>query len=257
MSDEPKPFLEHLEDFRTMLLKSVAVLAVNMMICLLFVRKILTLLQHPLAVAVGRHGGSVDKFLVSYNVMDTLTIIIQTGLMAGVVLALPFIFYFIGQFIFPALRPQERRMLLPAFTVGGGLFLCGVVFCYFMILPNTLDYMIELGQWIHVEARWTLLSYLSFVVQMMAAFGVAFELPLLISILSLLGLVTKSQLLGYWRHATVGIMIFAACMTPGDVFSMFMLAGPMLVLYFLSIGCAAWIERNRPVAPQPDETAYP
>ena len=246
LNDEPKPFFEHLEDFRTMLVRCISVLVVTIGLSLLFVRQILEFLQQPLALAAAKQGGSLKQFLFAFGVMDSLSIILKTGFMSGLIIALPFLLYFIGLFVLPALNFKERKMLLPAFAAGGLLFVGGAAFCYFLILPQALSYMINLGNWINVESHWPLDQYLSFVMQFLACVGLSFELPLVIVILSKLGIVSKAFLCRYRRHAFVLFLVFAMVITPSpDPFSMLALAGPMYVLYEISIFLAAWIERER------------
>ncbi|MDD5260414.1 MAG: twin-arginine translocase subunit TatC [Methylacidiphilales bacterium] len=246
LNDEPKPFFEHLEDFRTMLLRCITVLLVTTGLSLLFVRQILEFLQHPLVIAAAKQGGDIKQFLFAFGVMDSLSIILKTALMSGLILALPFLFYFIGLFILPALNLKERRLLLPAFAAGGILFLSGTAFCYFLILPQALTYMINLGNWINVRSNWPLDQYLSFVMQFLACVGLSFELPLVIIILAKLNIVNKPLLCRYRKHAFVLFLIFAMVITPSpDPFSMLALAGPMYVLYEISIFFTGWIDRDR------------
>ncbi|MDZ4789001.1 MAG: twin-arginine translocase subunit TatC [Blastochloris sp.] len=246
MKDESKPFLDHLEDLRWTIIKSVIALALSMGISLFFTDEILRLLEYPLKQAIEPTGKKVEDFLIMQNMMDPLTITIQTAISAGVILALPFILYFVGQFILPALSKRERNMILPTFTVGLILFLIGVIFCYFLILPQAIQVFIDWG----TSMRRTFLMpqdlYLGFILQMLIAFGLSFELPLVIIILSKLGIVSKKMLREHRRHVIVFIIIFAACVTPtSDPFSLAMLAVPMYLLYEISILCAVWIEHKK------------
>jgi sec-independent protein translocase protein TatC len=246
VSNDSKPFLEHLEDLRKMLFKSILALILSMGLCLVFVKQILTLLEHPLARAADLKGIKFNEMLIAYTPMSSLNTLMQTALMGGVIVALPFVLFFIGQFILPALTAREKRLLLPTFGIGALLFLGGVVFCYFLVLPQTLIYLIELGDWINLRFSWALDEYLSFVVQFLIAFGLSFELPLVIVILAKLGIVSKAFLTRYRRHSFLIIFVFATCMMPTtDLFSLMAMAGPMYLLYEISIYCVGWIEKDR------------
>jgi sec-independent protein translocase protein TatC len=246
VNNDSKPFLEHLEDLRKMLFRAIIALVACMGLCLVFVKPILLVLEHPLSQAAAKKGIEFDKLLIAYTPMSSLNTIMQTALMGGVILALPFVLFFVGQFILPALTPREKRLLLPTFGIGGLLFLGGVTFCYFLVLPQTLIYLIELGDWINLRFSWALDEYLSFIVQFLIAFGLSFELPLVIVILAKLGIVSKSFLTRYRRHSFLTIFIFTTCMMPTtDLFSLMAMAGPMYLLYEISIYCVGWIEKDR------------
>jgi len=244
--DTPKPFLEHLEDLRWTLVKSFIAVGLSMGLCWLFLRQIIELVKHPLQVVCEKKDIPIDEFLFTLNVVDPLTISIETGLFAGLILSLPFVFFFIGQFVLPALRPTEKKLLLPTFAAGGLLFVAGVMFCYFLILPQALRFFIEWNEWFGWRAQWPIQSYIGFVLQMVVAFGLSFELPLVIAVLAQLGIVSREKLGHYRRHAIVALVVFAACVTPtSDPFTLGMMFGPMYLLYEISIIVAGMIEKRR------------
>lgn len=246
LDDAPKPFLDHLEDLRRMILKSLGVLVFSMGLSCIYAQKILQLLQWPLFKALEGRKEKADDFLKTLDVMDAFSAILQTGLTAGLIFAAPIIFYFLAEFLLPALTPKERKMLLPGFFVGGFLFLVGAAFCYFFILSPAIIFFLELNQWIGAKAEWTLQNYLGFTLQMIAAFGLSFELPLVICILAKLGVISSTMLKTYRRHCAVLLVIFAACITPtSDVFSLLALFVPLYFLYEIGILGAVWIERSR------------
>jgi sec-independent protein translocase protein TatC len=246
INDSSKPFLEHLEDLRKMLFKSILALIVCMGLCLGFVKYILDILRHPLTVAAAEKKLAMSDLLVANTPMSPLNTIMQTALMGGLILALPFVLFFVGQFILPALTAREKRLLIPTFSVGAVLFLGGVAFCYFLILPQTLTYLMDLGDFTEQRVLWALDEYLGFIVQLLIAFGVSFELPLVIVILAKLGIVSKKFLAKYRRHAFLVIFIFTTCMMPTtDPWSLGAMAVPMYLLYEASIFCVGWIEKKR------------
>ncbi|GAB4245559.1 MAG: twin-arginine translocase subunit TatC [Candidatus Methylacidiphilales bacterium] len=244
--DEPKPFLDHLEDLRWMIIKSVITLALAMGLSCVFARELLYLLQWPLRRMAEVQGEQLETYLRTLQVMDAFSMVLQTGFVAGLVISLPFIFYFIAEFILPALHPRERRLLLPVFFFGGGLFLSGAFFCFILVLPNALGWMVDLNHWIGVRPEWTLQSYLGFTLQMLVAFGLSFELPLVMAVLAKLDIVTSTFFKTYRRHAVVVLLIFAACVTPtSDPYNLMLLFGPLYLLYEIGIWITLLIERRR------------
>jgi sec-independent protein translocase protein TatC len=125
---------------------------------------------------------------------------------------------------------------MPAFVAGGLLFLGGATFCYYIILPQTLQFFLDFNDWFGWSADWPIDRYIDFVLQMLIAFGVSFELPLLVIILALIGVIDYAFLKYYRRHMIVFLVVFAACVTPtSDPFNLFMLFGPMYFLYEISV----------------------
>jgi len=245
-AEKAMSFLEHLEELRWTLIKSIIALIAGMGLCWAGVRFIMGFLQAPLFQVLERKGQDPEDFLLSLNPVDPLTLSLQIGFFAGFIVAFPFIAFFIGQFVNPALRSKERLLLIPTFLAGLGLFLCGVFFCYFLILPKALSFFIDWAEWFGIRPQWPFTQYIGFVLQMIVAFGLSFELPLVIAILSQLGIVHSRDLGKYRRHAVVAIIIFAACVTPtSDPFTLGMMFGPMYLLYEGSILIARFIERGR------------
>ena len=134
LRDEAKPFLEHIEDLRRMLIKMLVVLAVMMGVAFAFQKRIVELIERPL-LAFDPERTSLTNF----GVADPLTIAIELSFYAGLVMAFPFLVLFLAEFILPALTSKERRMLYPAAAVSFGLFLVGVLFDYYCVLQQTHD----------------------------------------------------------------------------------------------------------------------
>ncbi|MGD9895945.1 MAG: twin-arginine translocase subunit TatC [Candidatus Methylacidiphilaceae bacterium] len=240
-SDE-KPFLDHLEDLRWMVFKALAALAVAAVVGFIETKPILGLLLDPLKKA-GEDPAKILRFL---GVVDPFTVQLQISFLTGIVLSLPAILYFVGEFLLPALTASEKRAVLPIFSAGALLFLLGGFFSYAILLPQTLRFFTQYSHNLGVETQWTLPNYLDFVIQMVVGFGLAFELPLVVVLLSYFGILHVGLLRRYRRHAIVAIVIASACITPSsDPFTLFLLAAPMYLLYELSLWIAIGIERKR------------
>jgi len=243
--DSPKGFIEHLEDLRGVIVRSIGVLVVTMTISAVYAREILMVLKEPLA----RAGQNPENFLSVLDVTGPVNIHLQISFVGGIIFALPFIFYFIGSYLLPALEDKERRFILPIFAAGVVLFLAGVLFCYYALLPNTIRVFIEYNDWFGFNTNWTISYYLDFVVNMLLVFGVCFELPLVVLFLNFIGVLSSKMLSDGRRHAVIIILMFAAVITPTpDALTLMMLAGPMYVLYEACIWLTWLKERTLPKA---------
>jgi sec-independent protein translocase protein TatC len=239
---DTKPFLAHLEDLRWTIIRCLAALVVGVIICGCLVRPILELLYNPLRAT----GHDPKEFLRSLNVVDPFSINMEIAVFGGLILSLPFLLYFLGQFLLPALTEAERRMLGPIFAGGALLFAVGVSFCYFLVLASTLKFFFAYNDYLGIKAMWTAKALIDFEVQMLAGFGLAFELPLVILVLNLLGLVSAAQLASKRRHAAFFIFIAACCIIPStDLFSLSVLSVPMYLLFELCILIARFVEKGK------------
>jgi sec-independent protein translocase protein TatC len=240
---ETKPFLAHLEDLRWTIIRCAGALVVGIVICAFSVKYILKALYHPY-----RQTGHNPKELFNFGVVDPFSIHMEISIFGGIMLSLPFLLYFIGQFLLPALTPREKRFLLPIFTAGAILFVVGITFCYTLVLRTTLLFFFSYSNYLGFGANWTAKALIDFEVQMLMGFGVAFELPLVILVLNLLGIVSADQLASKRRHAAFFIFIAACCIIPStDLFSLSVLAVPMYVLYEVCIFIARIVERKKAV----------
>jgi sec-independent protein translocase protein TatC len=236
-----KPFLEHLEDLRWMLIKMLATLSVAMLACFFFARQLLSVVIHPLQ----RVTGDPEPFLRTLEVTGGFTVALKLGLYAGIVISCPILLYFVAQFILPALTSQEKRMLAPVLGFGVGLFLVGVSLAYFMVIPAALRFFIDYNQHLQIRSEWTIQNYVSFVTLVSLAFGLAFELPLVVLALAHLGIVTHAFLRSKRVYAIPLIFFLAAVITPPDLMSQVLLSVPMCLLYEACIWIAWWMERKK------------
>ncbi len=193
-------------------------------------------------VTLGPTGGVVAYFRV--------------GLMIGGIIAIPMITYQLLMFIFPGLTRKEKRVVLMALPAIFTLFLVGTAFSWFILMPPALGFL-EGFQPNLFRAEWTADLYLSFITALIFWMGVAFQTPLVFFVLGLLGLVTTGALIRNWRLAVVGAAVAAALITPTiDPVNMFLVMGPLLVLYALSVILVFAARRiARLDAPQPYETS--
>jgi sec-independent protein translocase protein TatC len=237
-----KPFLEHLEDLRWMIIKMVVALALAMLLSFVFARQLMNVLVWPLQ----RVTNDPNPFLRTLEVTGGFTLAMTLSLYAGVVIACPLLLYFIAEFVLPALTREEKKLLMPAFTAGALLFLAGAALAYFVVIPAGLGFFIEYNKYLGIRSEWTIDNYISFVSHMVLAFGVCFELPLVVLILAKLGIVTHEFLRQKRPYVIVLIFIVAAVITPTtDMVNQSLLAVPMCLLYEACIWIAWWMERKK------------
>lgn len=247
------PFLDHLEELRWRIIKILAAL----MVCALFGFWIVThfnvleLLIRPLRPVIG------DQKLKFLSPGDPFFVTLGLALTVGGLLAFPIIVAQIWAFISPALMPREKRAIVPALYLGLVLFACGVALGYYLILPMTLRFFMGF-QTESLEQNIVIGPYIGLVVKVLLAFGILFELPVVVLVLSALGLVTSKFLSEKRRFAIAGIAIVAAVATPGDAVTLtIFMMGPLILLYELSIFLAKLMERRRrkallaDIAPEP------
>jgi sec-independent protein translocase protein TatC len=242
ITPDTKPFLAHLEDLRWTIFRCLGALAAGVAICAFGVKPILSVLYRPLKAA----GHDPKEFLRTLNPVDPFSIHMEIAIFGGLMLSLPAILYFLGQFLLPALTARERRMLAPIFAGGAVLFVVGVTFCYFVVLSSTLKFFFAYNDYLGFGAMWTAKALIDFEVQMLAGFGIAFEMPLVVLVLNLMGIVSASQLAAKRRHAAVIIFIASTCIIPStDLFSLSTVSLPMYVLFELCILIARIVEKSK------------
>lgn len=239
-ADEPKPFLDHIEDLRWMLIKMIIALGVMMILSFVFQDAIMNFIERPL-----RAIDPERKSLTNFGIADPLTIAIELSFYSGIVLSFPFLVLFLAEFVLPALTHQEKRMLYPAAGVSLGLFLGGVAFAYYLVLPPALEYFFNYSKSLQWNPQWSVREYYSFSTQFIISFGLAFELPLAVLILVKLGFLNHEILQRTRAFAVVIILVLAAIITPTtDIFTLLLMAGPMYLLYEACIVIARVMERK-------------
>ena len=174
--------------------------------------------------------------LISLAPLETMTIFFMVCLVAGLVLASPWVFYQVWAFIAAGLYRHERHYVTKFLPMSLGLFLLGVFLCFFGVLPITLSFLLEFNVWLGIEPKLRLADWMSFASILPLVFGVCFQTPLVMLFLERIGIFTADDYRAKRRIAILIIFIAGAVLTPGqDPFSMCMLAIPMLFLYELGI----------------------
>lgn len=220
----PSVLVEHIEAFRKHLLRALIVTA-------LFVALALNYANEIMAVLAGPVGGL--ESLQAIQVTENIGVFMRIGIFTGVALAIPYIAFELYLFAAPGLSVRARRYGLVGIPFAAVFFFAGIAFSYFFMLPTALPFLLDFGG---IPAHPTASSYYGFITNLLFWIGVAFEFPLVIFVLSAMGLVTPQILLGQWRLAIIIIALMAAMITPTiDPVNMALVMAPMIVLYFFSI----------------------
>jgi sec-independent protein translocase protein TatC len=230
-------FLEHLEELRQRLLRSVISIIVGFGICFYFSDNIYGFLAKPLTDTL-RALHMSDK-LVYTNPIDPFNLYIKLAAMAGLFLASPYVLWQLWLFISPGLYRHEKRYVWPFVLLTSGLFICGGLFAYRLAFPPALRFLLTFGH--RFQPMVTINEYFSIAMTIIIGVGLVFELPVIILVLSLFGIVTPRFLLRQMRYAILITAILAAVIAPTpDMATIFMLWIPMVGLYVLSIGLS-WL----------------
>lgn len=238
-------FLDHLEDLRMTLIKSAVTFGIFVTIIAYWVDDFGRVLSWPLE-RVRQDYPKMNTELITNSPMGVFSVIIDICLIGGLVLSLPFILFFVGQFIAPALTKREMKVLLPTCLSALLLFLGGASFGYFLLTPSTIRVAYELNEMMHYTVMWTADRYYSLLLWLVLGMGAAFEFPLLIVLAVYMGFIEVATLRKYRRHAIVVIFIIAAVVTPTpDPINQTLFALPLIVLYEIAIFVAAQLKRRR------------
>jgi sec-independent protein translocase protein TatC len=222
---QPSALLEHVDALRKHLTRMVIALVIGIAICATFTTKIIDILSRPI--------GGINT-LQAIDVTESVGVFMRVALVAGFAMSLPYIAFELWLFAAPGLHARARQMGLLGIPLTLIFFIGGILFSYYLLLPTALPFLLTF-MGIHTVPRVS--SYVDFVTGLLFWIGIAFEFPLVIYVLSLMGIVKPKMLAKQWRYAIVIIAIIAAAVTPTvDPVNMSLVMAPMILLYFLSIG---------------------
>ncbi len=230
--------IPHLVELRKRLSISVASLIVMFFVMFFFHEAILEWIVEPLNTALLEVGKksvhAANGMVTTSQVGGAFFVALKVSFFAAIVASLPIILSQIWLFIAPGLYANEKKMIIPFIVGGTVMFLIGVSFAYYIVTPFGFDFLITFGSFkftplINIE------DYVGFFTKIMFGFGVAFELPIFAYFLALLGMVDNRQMTGFFKYAIVIIFVVAALLTPPDILTQLLMAGPLIILYGFSI----------------------
>lgn len=250
IEDRPADLTEHLEELRTRIVRSLFAIFVGWVVGYILFPVVYHLVSLPLEEPLRRVQGRT----VFLHFADPFFLRLKLSFVVGLIFAAPYVTYQIWAFVAPGLTRSERRVVKMFIPFSGVLFVMGVVLGYFFLPAAIRWFLSYLADYGNATLLQNPLSYVLLAVKILLAFGLSFQLPIVLIILAKLGLVTSGRLLTYWRHAIVIIFTLAAIVTPtNDPLSLMVMALPMVFLYFLTIGVVKRMESNQAKQNKPCE----
>ncbi|MHC1764835.1 MAG: twin-arginine translocase subunit TatC [Verrucomicrobiia bacterium] len=242
---EVKSFLEHLEDLRWTLIKSITALVLAMIVCLIAGNRLAAILVWP----IKRSGVKIN--LDYLDPVAPFFSAIHIAFFGGIILASPFIFYYVALFILPAMKRIEKKYFFRACALGSSLFLAGVTFCYFLLMPLALNAAVKYSAWLLGEpfdpnkvVLWRAEPYFSFTSKFMIGMGLGFEMPVVLLTLVRLGVLDYQKLRSMRRYMFVICLVLGAVLTTPEVVTQVAMAVPLYLLYELSVMVAWYWEKQ-------------
>ncbi|MDH4287089.1 MAG: twin-arginine translocase subunit TatC [Gallionella sp.] len=232
-------FIAHLIELRKRLL-NVAVLLLLVFICLFpWASDLYTLLAQPLLAKLPKGGQ-----MIATDVTTPFFVPLKVAMMTALLIALPYILHQMWRFVAPGLYEHEKRLVVPLIVASTLLFFCGMAFAYFAVFPVVFGFITAAAPQ-GVAVMTDIDKYLSFVLGMFLAFGVTFQVPVVVVLLVRMGIVSVEKLREIRSYVIVGAFVVGAIFTPPDVVSQFMLAIPLWLLYEAGIVVASWIGKSK------------
>jgi sec-independent protein translocase protein TatC len=235
---------EHLRELRQRVIWSAIAIAIGMGISWAYRELLFDWLMEPYAVVMRVRYPELTDYISFRSLIEPFAVYLKTSLLGGVLLAGPVVLLQIWLFVGPGLHAHEKRMALPFLLATIVFFFGGVGFCRYLVLEPAMGVLLDIGE-TSASPNIMMQEYFSFTTRMLIVFGVLFEMPVVITFLSWLELVTAAFLIRQWRYAVVLTFVLGAMLTPPDPLSQAMLAIPLCVLYLLSVGICRLIELSR------------
>jgi len=243
---EPPPesgemsLIDHLKELRNRAMVAMAAMVIGVLVSFYFWRDIAAWMIRP------AKNYDPDFTLAVFGPTESFFLAMKMSMYSGVILASPIIIYEILMFVLPGLTAKEKKLILP--SIAGTVFflLMGVSFAYYIILPASLNFLLNFGgdnfeEVIQAE------KYFNFTLRIIFWVGISFQMPMVIALLARLGVVTARKVLGFWRYMIVVIFVIAAVVTPTpDPITQTFVAGPLIVLYLVGIALAYLVQPKKP-----------
>lgn len=236
---EEKSLIDHLRDLRSAVVYSIIYIILGMCVAWVYKEELFDIVRQPISPYLKASNGG----LVYTNIMESFMAYVKVAFVGGVVISCPLWLHQIWRFISPALYKEEKKSALLFIFFGTVLFVAGILFAYFAVYPFMFEFLLGFGS-DKDQAMIKISEYLGFFVQTTLLFGLAFEMPLILTILGILGFVSAKFLKEHRRYAVLFLSIASAVLTPPDPLSMIMMLVPLYTLYELSIFSVQYLEKK-------------
>ena len=250
IEDSSAPLIDHLIELRTRLIRSIAAFVVATLVCFVFADPLFEFLSEPIKQAVLNRGR--DPALIFTGAHKVFFTYVSVAMFGGIFVAFPIIATQLWRFIAPGLYKTEKSAFLPFLIASPVLFVIGAAFSYYVALPLAFDFFLSFekvpdpgGEGIKIEFLGTVDEYLGLTMKFILAFGICFQLPVVLTLMGKAGLVGSQGLRKNRKYAVVGVLVAAALFTPPDVFSMMILFSAVYGLYEVSILLVQAVEKKR------------
>lgn len=238
-------FLDHLEELRTRILRSLIAVAIAFVVCYAFVDQLYAIVSLPVLEALG------EESLVFTRLQDPFMLLLKVAFVASLLLSSPFLLAQLWLFIAPGLYKRERRFALPFILSATILGACGVAFAYFIAFPFAAEFLVQMGRGAGLTPMLDASQYFSLFLTIMVALAITFQIPPVIFVLTRMGVVTPAFLFRNTPYAVLIAFIAAAVITPtGDAPNMMIIAGPMILLYLVGVGVGWLFGKREPKEPK-------
>ena len=226
MVDDIKP---HIKELRNRLIIILVTILVLFLISFTYWEFLLSWMIEPLKTVLPK-----DSSIVFTKVQEPFFTALKVSFFAGFILAFPVVLWQIWSFVAPALYKNEKKVTIQIVASASIMFLLGVIFAYYIVIPLGFEFLINFGSKLFTALP-SISDYVGFFTRLLVGFGIAFELPVISMFLAMLGFITEKSLIGFFKYAIILIFILSALLTPPDVVTQLLMAGPMVLLYGISI----------------------
>lgn len=238
-SDEELPLTQHLRELRNCLVKVMGAWIICAIGAWSYREQIFSFLLEPAISALGAENARLQAIKPT----EIFFTYLKCAALAGFVISIPVIFWQFWSFVAPGLYKREKKFIIPFVVSSTLLFLGGAGFGYTYVFPIAFQFFQGFSA-PFVESAWTMGEVFTFTTRMFLAFGIAFEMPVVVVSLAMIGIVTPKKLLKFWPYAILLCFVLGAVLTPQDPLSQAMLAGPLIVLYFIGVGVSFLVARK-------------
>ena len=250
IEESAAPLIEHLTELRNRLIRSVVAFAVCMILAFTVATQIFNFLANPIVDILKQNGQTPD--LIFTGLQQGFMVNIRISLFGGFILSFPYVGMQLWKFVAPGLYREEKSAFLPFLLASPVLFLLGSAFAFYVVMPLAFDFFLgfqqeneDISNLVGITYLGTINEYLGLTMKFIIAFGLCFQLPVLLTLMGKAGLVSSEVLAKSRKYAVVGILVLAAIVTPPDVITQVILFTVVYALYEVSVMLVKWVEKKR------------